>query len=137
PAAVRHPPRGDRAAAGMGAGSDPPRLPPATRAPERGGAVSRLRRFRHLGGARPRRDDAEARTRLGRFAAVGAPAAALACARCGDPLPDADASCPRCATDDAPAPEASGRTERFRTLAGTGSIPLAREVAPRATGSEV
>src|SRR5690606_38036170 len=95
------------------------------------------RRFRHLEGARPRRDDAEARTRLGRFAAVGAPAAALACARCGDPLPDADASCPRCATDDAPAPEASGRTERFRTLAGTGSIPLAREVAPRATGSEV
>jgi hypothetical protein len=120
--------------------------------------MSRLRRFSHLEGKRPERSvglppenvfgeapaPRPATPPQARDLVVervsGAQEATLACASCGDVLVDG-AACARCSAPadflgGAPAP-ASSRADRFRNLAGNGSIPLGREVQQRTPENDI
>lgn len=112
--------------------------------------MSLLRRFGHLEGQRPARDDARsAAAGAERFRTLEVGQAPCACAMCGEPLADADAACPVCSgpvgaaqavgadgsidrgpAPLAPAPAAGASAARFEEM-GAAPIELAREIAPR------
>ncbi len=119
--------------------------------------MSPLRRFKHLEGQRPAREESSQLGGNGRFASMER-AAALACALCGAALADETEACAACApsappravggdgvlvrgeapfaADAEPARE-SARSARFSTLAGNGPIGLAREVPARTAETEI
>lgn len=91
--------------------------------------MSRLRRFRHLEGERPGREDGVRTRSQGRFEAMRDRGGQLACALCGTMLASAQADCPRCTGAAGGGSRPHG--DRFRAVAGNGPLVLEGEEMTR------